>query len=127
MGPEILVPLGFFVFLGAIIIVPQWLRNRTREEGFKLIHEAMARGQVLDPKMIEQIVEVKKDKDGPRWRRSLGAGIVLVALAAGLVGVGLADGYDSGLIKAAAIVGSLGTGFILLAVIDVFTRKSPDQ
>lgn len=123
----IVVPLGAFVFLGAIIIVPIWLRNRAREAGYRLIHEAMARGQVLDPKLIEQIVEVRKDKDGPRWRRSLGAGVALAALAAGLVGVGLADGYDSGWIKGAAVLGSLGAGFIVLAVIDVFTRKSPDQ
>jgi len=123
----LLVPLGFFAFLGAVIIVPMWLRHRSREAGYKLIHEAMARGQQLDPKMIEQIVEVKQDR-GPRWRRSLGAGVVLTALALGLTGLGFADGYDDGPIKAAVILGALGGGFIVLAVIDIFTtRKSADQ
>lgn len=125
--PEIIVPFIFFAFLAAVILTPMVLKARARESGYKLIHEAMARGQQLDPKMIEQIVESKKDRDGPRWRRSLGAGVVLSALAAGLVGIGFADGYDSGPIKAAVILGAIGAGFILLAVIDMFTAQKQGE
>lgn len=121
---EILIPLGFFVFLGAIILVPIWLRHRGRESGYKLIQEAMARGQQLDPRMIEDIVEVKRDRDGPRWRRSLGAGVVLGALAAGLAGLAWVDG-DTDPSKAAVILGALAAGFITLALIDIFTTRKP--
>jgi hypothetical protein len=123
MGPEILVPISIFGFITLMVLVPIYLRHKQKQEGYRLIHEAMARGQTLDPKMIEQIVQSKERQEGPRWRRSLGAGVVLCALALGLVGIAYADGYDAGPIKGAVIVGALGLGFIGLAIIDIFTRK----
>lgn len=123
MGPDVIVPIVFFGFLGAVIIIPTYLRHKQKESGYRLIHEAMARGQTLDPKMIEQIVQSKERQEGPRWRRSLGAGVVLCAVALGLVGIGYADGYDSGPIKGAVVLGALGLGFIVLAVIDILSRK----
>ncbi len=123
MGPELLVPLAMLALIGAIVIVPIQLRHKQKEAGYRLIQEAMARGQTLDPKMIEQIVQSKERQEGPRWRRSLGAGVVLCAVALGLVGIAYADGYDAGPIKGAVIVGALGLGFIGLAIIDIFTRK----
>lgn len=123
MGPEVLVPFTIFGFLAAVIIVPIYLRHKQKEAGYRLIHEAMARGQTLDPKMIEQIVQTKERQDGPRWRRSLGAGVILCAIALGLVGIGYADGYNSGPIKGAVVLGALGLGFIVLAVIDMLSRK----
>lgn len=124
MDGEVIVPIFMFGFFAAIIIVPIYLRHKQKEAGYRLIHEAMARGQTLDPKMIEQIVQSKERQDGPRWRRSLGAGVVLCAIALGLVGMAYADGYNSGPIKAAIVIGALGLGFIGLAIIDMFSRKS---
>ncbi len=127
MGAEIVVPIFMFAFLTVIIIVPIYLRHKQKEAGYRLIHEAMARGQTLDPKMIEQIVQSKERQEGPRWRRSLGAGVILCALAAGLVGIGYSDGYNAGTIQAAVVIGALGAGFIGLAFIDIFTRKSSGE
>lgn len=121
---EILIPLSFFAFLAAVILVPIWLRHRQRESGYKLIHEAMARGQALDPKMIEQIVQAKDKRDGPRWRRSLGAGVILGAIALGLVGISFTEGWDDGPLKGAVILGALAAAFLILAVIDITTTRT---
>lgn len=119
---ELWIPITFFVFLGAVILVPIWLSNRTREAGMKLMHEALARGQQLDPTLVEQILEAKTRRDAPRWRRSLGAGVWLLALAGGLLAAGHLEG-DADMSVAAAIFGCLGAGALVLAVIDLMTRK----
>lgn len=119
---ELWIPIAFLAFLSAVILVPIWLNNRTREAGMKLVHEAMARGQQLDPSLIEQILEAKTRRDSPRWRRSLGAGVWLLALAGGLLAAGHLDG-DKDMSVAAAIFGCLAAGALVLAVIDLMTRK----
>lgn len=118
-----LIPIAFFIFLGAVILGPIWLNNRTREAGIKLMHEAMARGQQLDPQLMEQILQAKERRDSPRWRRSLGAGVWLLALAGGLLAAGQLRG-DSDMSVAAAIFACLGGGALLLAIVDLMTRKS---
>ena len=52
MGPDTLVPLVFFLFLGAIILVPIWLRERTKQSAHKLISQALEKGQPLDPQIM---------------------------------------------------------------------------
>jgi hypothetical protein len=119
----------FFGFLAAIILVPIWLRERTKQSAHQLISQALEKGQQLDPALMRQLTEgQQKQQDRPR--RTLGSGVVLLALAGGFVAASLVmDGFDpsgmaqNGMMVPAAILGALGVAFILLAVIDYAAKK----
>ena len=125
---EAFIPLVFFVFLGAIILVPIYLRERTKQSAHHLISQALEKGQPLDASLLQQLTDAPKQQQD-RPRRTLGSGVVLLALAGGFLAAGLMDGGDfggDGMIMAAAILGSLGIAFTLLAVID-YAAKKRDQ
>lgn len=128
MGADVFVPFTFFAFLAAVILVPIWLKERTKRSAHDLISQALEKGQTLDPALMRQLTEgVKPPQD--RARRTLGSGVVLLALAAGFVGASalsgdLADGIaSSGMLTAATILGALGAAFILLAMVDYAAKK----
>lgn len=132
MDAEIFVPLVFFLFLGAVILVPIWLRERTRQSAHQLLAQALEKGQTLDPALLRQLTEGKQQPQD-RPRRTLGSGVVLLALAIGFVAAGaLSSGFDpsgfsgNGMMTAAAILGALGVAFILLAMVD-YANKKKDQ
>lgn len=128
---EILVPLSFFAFLGAVILGPIYLNHRTRQAKLDLLRQAVERGQDLDPKILDQIYDDESRKPPrDRARRSLGSGVILTALACGLAAAAyMTDGFDpsgnsfSGMMVAAVIIGFLGVGFVILAIVDYATRK----
>jgi hypothetical protein len=125
---EAFIPFVFFVFLGAIILVPIYLRERTKQSAHHLISQALEKGQPLDASLLNQLTDAPKQQQD-RPRRTLGSGVVLLALAGGFLAAGLMDGGDfggDGMIMAAAILGSLGIAFTLLAVID-YAAKKRDQ
>lgn len=129
MDADIFVPFVFFGFLGAVILVPIWLKERTKQSAHQLIAQALDKGQPLDPALVRQLTEpAKKPQD--KARNSLGSGIVLMGLALGFVGAGFAVQQISGAEEAlggmlvpAAILGSLGFAFLLLAIVDYATKK----
>lgn len=49
----VLVPLVFFAFLGAIIIVPQVLKSRDRQRMFDTMRAAYEKGQPVPPELVE--------------------------------------------------------------------------
>ncbi len=129
MDADIFVPFVFFGFLAAIILVPIYLRERTKQSAHALISQALEKGQTLDPQILKQLTEGGKPPQD-KARRSLGSGIVLLALAGGFVGAAFVmDGFDpsgyahNGMLVPAVILGALGTAFILLAIVDYATRK----
>lgn len=122
----------FFGFLGAIILVPIYLRERTRQSAHHLIAQALEKGQTLDPALMKVLTEGQK-KPRDKARSSLGSGIVLLALAGGFVGGGYAISQISGAEEAlfgmmipAAILGALGVAFVLLAMVDFATQRKDD-
>lgn len=130
MGPDIFVPLVFFSFLGAVILVPVLAKERTKRSAHDLISQAMARGQPLEPALVSQLTQNMLE-EGNRARKSLGNGVILLALAAGFLGAGfLIDGFEGGdgdVIRGmgvpAVILGSVGAAFLLLAIFDYATKK----
>ncbi len=65
-----------------------------------------------------------------RPRRTLGSGVVLLALAGGFIGASfMSNGFDpsgfagDGMMTAAIILGALGVAFILLAIVDYASKK----
>lgn len=132
MAADVLIPFTFFAFLAAVILVPIWLKERTKQSAHQLISQAIEKGQPLDPAVMRSLTDgVRQTQD--KARRSLGSGVVLLALAIGFVAASfLMDGFDpsgaaeNGMMIPAAILGALGLAFILLAVID-YANKKKDQ
>jgi hypothetical protein len=124
----------FFGFLAAIILVPIWLRERTKQSAHHLISQALDKGQQLDPALMRQLTDgMNKANPQDRARRTLGAGIVLGALAGGFVGAAFIIGdlsgvqeAESGMLIPAVILGALSVAFILLAMVD-YASKKKDQ
>jgi hypothetical protein len=130
MDAEVFVPFVFFGFLAAVILVPIWLKERTKQSAHQLISQALEKGQSLDPALMRQLTEGMAKQEPDKARRSLGSGVVLLALAIGFVVAGYAmDGFDpsgmaqNGMLVPAAILGALGLAFILLAIVDYATKK----
>ena len=129
MHPEVFVPFVFFTFLAAVILVPILAKERTRRSAHDLISQAMARGQTLDPSLIAKLSEDML-QEGNRARKSLGNGVVLLALAGGFIAAGFViDGYDHdgdvirGMAVPAVLLGTVGLAFLLLAIVDYATKK----
>ena len=126
---EVLIPIAFFAFLGAVIVGPIWLRERTKQSAHNLYSQALEKGQPLDPALMRQLTEGMR-QEGDKARKTLGSGVVLLALSGGFVAASfLAGGFDPsghaerGMLIPAIILGSLGAAFILLAIIDYSTKK----
>ena len=127
MDASIFVPFTFFGFLAAVILIPIWLKERTKRSAHALISQALEKGQTLDPVLMRQLTDgVKPQQD--RARRTLGSGVILLALAAGFtIGAFAIDDFtgtvEGGMMVPAAILGALGTAFILLAIVDYAAKK----
>lgn len=127
MDADVFVPFVFFGFLAAVILVPIWLRERTKQSAHHLLAQALEKGQTLDAATLRTLTEGNKPpKD--RARSSLGSGIVLLALAGGFAAAGyFVGGYAeeafNGMMIPAVILGALGIAFVLLAVVDYSTKK----
>lgn len=125
----VLIPLTFFGFLGAVIVVPIWLKERTKQSAHQLISQALEKGQQLDPALMDKLTETTQRPQN-QARKSLGSGLVLLALGAAFGAVSLfSDGFDPsgfagpGLLVPAVILGALGAAFLILAIVDYMTMK----
>lgn len=129
MDADILIPFVFFGFLAAVILVPIYLRERTKQSAHALISQALEKGQTLDPQLLKQLTQGERSPQD-KARRSLGNGIVLLALAGGFVGAAFWVGQISGSPEAfggmmvpAVLLGALGAAFLLLALVDYATKR----
>jgi hypothetical protein len=127
MDADIFVPFVFFTFLAAVIIVPIMAKERTKRSAYDLVSQAMARGQQLEPELIAKLSDSML-QDANRARASLGKGVILLALGAGITGAAIAsDGYThgvhSGTFAPLIILGSVGLAFLVLAAFDFATKK----
>ena len=129
MDEGIFVVFTFFGFLAAVILVPTLARERTKRSAHDLVSQAMARGQQVDPGLVQQLTQNLLD-EGNRARKTLGNAVVLLALAGGFVAAGyVIDGFDHGgdgqhaMWIPAVILGSVGTAFLLLSIVDYATKR----
>jgi hypothetical protein len=128
MEAEFLIPIAFFGMIAAIFIVPALAKERTKRSAHDLVGQALSRGQQLDPALVSQLTQNMLD-EGNRARKSLGNGVILLALAGGITGAAYAsDGFDhgfhSGMFAPAIILGSVGLAFLVLAIFDYSTKKN---
>jgi hypothetical protein len=129
MGTEVLVPFVFFSFLTAVIVLPIMAKEATKRSAHQLGSQAIARGQTLDPELLQRLSQ-ETFYDANRARRSLGYGVILLALAGGFVaagyvadGQGWGDGAHHGMMFPAVIMGAVGAAFLILAIFDYATKK----
>ncbi len=130
---EILVPLGFFAFLTAIIIVPVIMRSRDRALLHETLRIAYEKGQPVPPEMIEMLQRDVRDRSGRIAKtsadRDLRRAVILIGVALGLVAMGYALGVTEGpealypIVAAATIPGFIGLGFLVLWF---FGRNKPE-
>ena len=128
---EVLVPLMFFAMIVAIIVVPAWLRERTRQSAHELIAKALEKGQTLDPAMVQELTQSPQKKQQQSTpRRTLGNGLVLLALGGAFAAASyFSSGFDptghsmDGMMTAALILGALGVAFTVLAIVDYSSKK----
>ncbi len=120
----ILVPITLFIVIGAIVIVPRYMKSREQEGLQATLRAAIERGQPLPPEVIEAITREAKPIAAPG--RDLRRGIVWLGVAAGFVGLGYALGYadtDASdafwpLIGVAAFPGFIGVALIVIAFLN---------
>jgi hypothetical protein len=117
---DILVPLGLFGMIAAIVIVPNYLRIRERREMQKTVRAAIEKGQPLPPELIEALSKDVRTRKVSSAHRDLRIGVILLAVAAGisLTGValgGINDNAMFGTISGAAIPGMIGLAFVILS------------
>ena len=127
---EVLVPIGLFVMIAAIVIVPNWLRTRERQEMQATVRAAIEKGQPLPPELIEVLTKDVRARRVPSAQRDLRIGVILLAVAGGvaLTGValgGINDNAMFGTVSGAAIPGMIGLAFVILSFFN--PNKQPPQ
>lgn len=118
---DILIPISFFVMIAAIVIVPRYFRSLERQKMAETVRAAIERGQPLPPEVIAALTADTKRPRAPR--NDLRRGVTLVAVALGLVVMGLVLGQSEphalhGLVGAAAIPGFIGLAMIVIYLVE---------
>lgn len=124
--------LVIFGSVAAMVLMPIWFKERTKRSAHTLIAQAMERGQNLDPALMQRLTEsIEVQQKSPR--KTLGNGVVLLALAGGFGAASYFSGdFDpsghamGGMMTTAVILGALGAAFTLLAIVDYATKKKND-
>ncbi|MFP4518669.1 MAG: hypothetical protein ACLFQ5_04360 [Oceanicaulis sp.] len=124
---DILVPLGVFTMVAAIVGFNVWGSAAKRKQVMETVRDAIRSGQTLDAETIKALGAQEKPKGG-----DLKTGLILMAVAAGFVALGAAISSaemadEPGVFLIMAAVGSF-PGFIgvVLVLFGLFNRKRDD-
>lgn len=122
---DILVPLGFFAMIAAIVILPGYIRARSRQRMMDTMRVAFERGQPVPPELIEAIntdpkVAVMSSRE--RADRDLRNGVVTLAVALALIVFGWAVSYEESdaffpMVGMAAFPGFIGLALIVFGIV----------
>jgi hypothetical protein len=126
---EVLVPLSFFAFLAAIILVPGYLKSKDRGRMHETLRIAYEKGQPVPPELIQAIQSGDEvGKNANRSEKDLRSAVILIGLSLGLVAMSFALGQTEGAeaqfgtLAGATIPGFIGLGFLVLWY---FNRDKP--
>jgi hypothetical protein len=117
MDADVFIPITFFLFLAAVILVPGYLRSKEKERLHETLRVAYEKGQPVPPEMIEAL---QSNRLRPQPDRDLRRGIVLLCVAAAMVVFGLmlnqiseTEGHALWpIVGGAAFPGFIGIGYI---------------
>lgn len=117
-GPEVLVPLGFFAMIVAIIVVPSWLKSRERRELQSTLRNAIDKGQPMPAELIDAMT--KNVKTPPSAFSDIRTGVVWLAIGLGIATFGFILGYQEAeafhpLVGIGSIPAIIGVAYIVLS------------
>lgn len=84
MGPEIIVPIGAFAMVVAIVCLPFYFKSRERREMQRTLRAAIEKGQPMPPEVIEAMTRTVKLP--PTRLRDLRTGVIWLAVGIGVAG-----------------------------------------
>lgn len=121
MDVEILVPLGFFLMVAAIVLVPGYLKSKERQKLQETLRVAYEKGQPVPPEVLDVMTRDIKPAVSPY--RDVRRGVVLLAMAGAFGAIGAVHGYYEGFDETwfwyalAAFPGFVGIAFLLLGLL----------
>lgn len=118
MDFTILIPISMFAMIGAIVIVPSWLKSRERSEMQSTLRSAIDKGQPMPAEIIEALTRTVKVP--PTSLSDLRTGVIWVAVGVGIGALGFMLGFEAEeafhpFLGFAAIPTTIGAAFILLS------------
>lgn len=125
MDLKILVPLAPFIMVIAIVVIPAWFKSREKRDMQETLRKAIEQGQPLPPELIESLTQAAPPPSSAS--RDVRLGVMLIAIALGVVGCGAGLGYFAqeaafAIGAFAAIPGAIGMAFVILS----FFNKNRD-
>lgn len=119
---EILIPLGFFAMVAALVIVPRYFRSLERQRMAETLKVAIEKGQPLPTEIIDAMSSnVRTPGLPPSPQRDLRTGIIWLGIGAGLAAMGFAIGFGENpdalypILGIAAFPIFIGLAFVALA------------
>jgi hypothetical protein len=117
---EVLVPLGFFAMIAAIVIVPRYLKSLERQKLQETLRASIEKGADLPPEVIQALTSDVKAAPSPY--RDLRAGVIWLGIAVGFAALGFAVSFEEPdalypMLGVAAFPGFIGLALIVLSVV----------
>ncbi len=128
MDFTILIPISMFAMIGAIVIVPSWLKSRERSEMQSTLRAAIDKGQPLPTEIIDAMT--KNVKVAPTSLSDLRTGVLWLAVGLGLAAMGYMIGFEEAeafhpIAGIAAIPGIIGVAYIVLSFFNPNKARQP--
>ena len=128
MDFTILIPISMFAMIGAIVIVPSWLKSRERREMQATLRTAIDKGQPLPAEIIDAMT--KNVKVAPTSLSDLRTGVIWLAVGLGIAAFGYMVGYEEAdafqpLVGIASIPAIIGLAYIALSFVNPNKFKQP--
>lgn len=123
MDGELLIPITLFVMIGAIVIVPQYLKSKERQKLQDTLRVAYERGQPVDPAIIQAMTAEVKTTSTPAPFRDVRRGVIFLAIALAFTIIGFVHGYFEGYDESqplwfiAVFPGLVGLAYLILGLI----------
>lgn len=119
--------LGFWATIGAIVLVPVYLRSKDRERMHETLRIAYEKGQPVPPELIAALQTNVANHALPTPERDLRRAVVLISVGLGFVGLGyglwyglMSVSYEAAYISGGsvaglgAIPGLIGVAYLVL-------------